>query len=227
MQPFPPPADPPDNASSVLILPLCNHSLLPQSLLIILAVCWYCHYATIPSSHSPPGNSSSVLILPLCNHSLLPQSFLIILAVCWYCHYAIIKNTAGCQDSLFVRAPGSWSKGCEFESQLERWDNFLCQCHLCVLRLIRCPFPPSPPPSFTTVARKRPRSFCHSAKSAGGRLHLNMRTPLTQWSRSGLTMPRSRHSVGTYQVTSLHATCQGTLGHRHLSSLSHCRPTLA
>ena len=36
----------------------------------------------------------------------------------------------------------------------------------------------------------------HSAKSAGGRLHLNMHTPLTQWSRSGLTMPLSRHSVG-------------------------------
>ena len=28
----------------------------------------------------------------------------------------------------------------------------------------------------------------HSAKSAGGRLHLNTHTPLTQRSRSGLTM---------------------------------------
>ena len=36
----------------------------------------------------------------------------------------------------------------------------------------------------------------HSAKSAGGRLHLNTRTPLTQRIRSGLTMPLSRHSVG-------------------------------
>ena len=42
----------------------------------------------------------------------------------------------------------------------------------------------------------------HSAKSAGGRLHLNMHTPLTQWSQSGLTMPLSRHSVGTYLDTS-------------------------
>ena len=33
----------------------------------------------------------------------------------------------------------------------------------------------------------------HSAKSAGGRLHLN--TPLTQRSRSGMTMPLSRQSV--------------------------------
>ena len=39
----------------------------------------------------------------------------------------------------------------------------------------------------------------HSAKSAGGRLHLNMHTPLTQQSQSGLTMLLSRHSVGTYQ----------------------------
>ena len=38
----------------------------------------------------------------------------------------------------------------------------------------------------------------HSVKSAGGRLHLNTHTPLTQRSRSGLTMPLSRHSVETY-----------------------------
>ena len=36
----------------------------------------------------------------------------------------------------------------------------------------------------------------HSAKSTGGRLHLNTHTPLTQRSRGGLTMPLSRHSVG-------------------------------
>ena len=41
----------------------------------------------------------------------------------------------------------------------------------------------------------------HSAKSAGGRLHLNTHTALTQRSRSGLTMPLCRHSVGTYQET--------------------------
>ena len=39
----------------------------------------------------------------------------------------------------------------------------------------------------------------HSAKSAGGRLHLNTHTPLTQRSRGGLTMLLSRHSVGTNQ----------------------------
>ena len=57
----------------------------------------------------------------------------------------------------------------------------------------------------------------HSAKSAGGRLHLNTHTQLTQRSRSGLTMPLSRHTVGTYQETSSHATRQGKLGHNRLS----------
>ena len=49
----------------------------------------------------------------------------------------------------------------------------------------------------------------HSAKSAGGRLHLNTHTPLTQ--QSGLTMLLSMHSVGTYQEMSSHRTLQGTL----------------
>ena len=31
----------------------------------------------------------------------------------------------------------------------------------------------------------------------------------------------SRHSVGIYQEMSSHASCQGTLGHSHLSLLSH------
>ena len=62
----------------------------------------------------------------------------------------------------------------------------------------------------------------HSAKSVGGRLHLNTHTPWTQQSQSGLTMPLSQHSVGTYQEMSPHATHQGTLGHSCLSSLSHC-----
>ena len=37
----------------------------------------------------------------------------------------------------------------------------------------------------------------HSAKSAGGRLHLNTHTALTERSRRGLTMPLSGHSVGS------------------------------
>ena len=68
---------------------------------------------------------------------------------------------------------------------------------------------------------------CHSAKSAGDRLHINTHTPLAQWSQSGLTMLLSRHSVGTYPETSSHATCQGTFGHSHVSLLSHCGLILA
>ena len=67
----------------------------------------------------------------------------------------------------------------------------------------------------------------HSAKSTGGRLHLSTHTPLTRQSRSGLTMLLFRQSVGIYQETSSHTTCQGKLGHSCLSSLSHCGLILA
>ena len=67
----------------------------------------------------------------------------------------------------------------------------------------------------------------HSFKSADGRLHLNTHTPLTQRSRSGVTMSLSRHSVGTYPETSSHETCPGTFGHSRLSSLSYCGLILA
>ena len=43
----------------------------------------------------------------------------------------------------------------------------------------------------------------HSAKSAGGRLYLNMHTPLTERSQSGL----STHGMGTHPETSSHAAC--------------------
>ena len=54
-----------------------------------------------------------------------------------------------------------------------------------------------------------------------------MHTSLTQRSQSGLTMPMSRHSVGTYLEMSLYATCQGTFGHSDLSLLIHCGLILA
>ena len=62
--------------------------------------------------------------------------------------------------SLLVRAPDSWSKGCEFESRQERRESFLLQSQLCVLTLIRCPFHPR----VTAVARKRPRLFCQKCR---------------------------------------------------------------
>ena len=48
----------------------------------------------------------------------------------------------------------------------------------------------------------------HSAQSADERLHLNTHAALTKRSQSGLSMPLFRHSVGAYQETSSHATCQ-------------------
>ena len=108
----------------------------------------------------------------------------------------------------------------EFESQQERLENFLLQSQFSVLTLIQCPFHPR----VTAVACKDPG---HSAKSAGGRLRLNVHTALAQRSWSGLTMPLSRHSVGAYQETSSHAIHQGTFSHSHLSSLSHCGLILA
>ena len=64
------------------------------------------------------------------------------------------------QDSLLVRAPDSWSKGCEFKSQQGQPENFLLQSQLCVLALIRCPFHPP----VTAVARKSTQSFCQKCR---------------------------------------------------------------
>ena len=99
-------------------------------------------------------------------------------------------------------------------------ENVLRHSELCVLTLIRSSFHPR----VTAETRKRSRSFC---QSAGGRIHLNTRTPLTQGSRSGLTIPLSRISVRIYPETSSHSTCQGTFGHSRLSSLNHCELILA
>ena len=93
---------------------------------------------------------------------------------------------------MLVRAPDSSSKGCQFESRQKRRQNFLLHSQLCVLTLIPCPFRSTP-----VLPQWHVKDPCHSAKSAGGRLHLNTYTPLTQRSQSGLTM-LSRRSVGTY-----------------------------
>ena len=58
-----------------------------------------------------------------------------------------------------------------------------------MLTLIWCPFHP-------VLLQWHVKDSSLSAKNAGGRLHLNTHTPLTQRSRSGLTI-LSMHSVGT------------------------------
>ena len=55
----------------------------------------------------------------------------------------------------------------------------------------------------------------HSAKNAGGRLHLNTHSPLTLGSPGRLTM-LTGHSVGTYQVNKLTRNSSGNA--RQLSS---------
>ena len=104
------------------------------------------------------------------------------------------KKRGGSQDGLLVRAMDLWLKGCEFESQQELWENFFSRVNfVCWLLFSVCSTPVLP--------QWHIKEPSHSAKSAGGRLHLNMHKTLTQWSWHGLTMPLSRRSVGTYQKT--------------------------
>ena len=79
-------------------------------------------------------------------------------------------------------------------------------------------------PRVTTVACKRPQSF---HQKCNWQVNLNMNKSLMQRSRSGLTMPLCRHSVGSYQKTSSLPARRGTLGRSHLSSLNHCGLILA
>ena len=72
----------------------------------------------------------------------------------------VCMTQLGSWDSLLVRALDLWLKGCKFESQQEWWENFLLQSQLCVLTLIQCPFHPR----VTTVAHKRPQSFCQKCR---------------------------------------------------------------
>ena len=102
---------------------------------------------------------------------LLPFSFLILCSVCvcvcvcvracvrvCVCVFCLILS--GSRDSLLVRAPDSWSKGCEFESRQVRRGNFLLQIQLRALTLIRCPSHHR----VTAVASKRPRPFCQKCR---------------------------------------------------------------
>ena len=66
----------------------------------------------------------------------------------------------------------------------------------------------SVPPPFPLLLQWHIKDPGHSAKSAGGRFHLNTHTPLTQRCRSELTVS-SRHSVGTYQGKELTRNSSG------------------
>ena len=101
-----------------------------------------------------------------------------------------------------------------------RWENFFSRVNfLCGLLFGVCSTPVLP--------QWHVKDPGHSAKSAGGKLHLNTHTPLTQRSRNVLTVSLCRHGEGTYQKRSSHATRHGKLGRSRLSSLSHCGSVLA
>ena len=117
-----------------------------------LSASWGHYNPSSSCNHSNPSVS--------CNHQN-PSAFYHIISICHHptiLEYLVIitllQTLRGSQDSLFVRAPDSWSKGCRFKSRQERQENFLLQSQLCVLTLIWCLF------CVTGVACKRPRSFC-------------------------------------------------------------------
>ena len=64
------------------------------------------------------------------------------------------------QGQLVGRALDLWSKGCEFESWQEWWENFFLQSYLFVLTLIQHLFHIH----VTAVAGKRPQSFCQKCR---------------------------------------------------------------
>ena len=116
-----------------------------------------------------------------------------------------IKMIPGSWDRLLVKKHQTHhQKVANSSPGRSGWKSFLLQSNF-LYWLIRCLSHPMLP-------QWHVKDPSHSAKSAGGRLHLNMHTLLTHWSRSGLTMPLSGQNVGIYQKTSTHATYQGTLG---------------
>ena len=111
-------------------------------------------------------------------------------------------------DSFLVRALDLWSKGCEFESQQERRKTFFSRVNFVCWLLVGV----FSSPMFLQWHVKDPG---HSAKSSVQVAGFTLTCmPLTQQSQSGLSMWLSKHRVGTYPETSLHATCQGKFGHR-------------
>ena len=73
--------------------------------------------------------------------------------------WCMLSTVNGSRDSLLVRAMDSWTKGCKFESQQERWENFLLKSQLCVLT-----YSVSIPCHVTAVACKRPWLFCQKCR---------------------------------------------------------------
>ena len=96
---------------------------------------------------------------------------------------------------LVGRAPDLWLKCCELESRQEQQENFLLKLNLRADSYFGVR-------SIPALLQWHVKDPGHSAISAGGMLHLNTHTPLSQQSRIRLTMLLSRHSVEAYQEMS-------------------------
>ena len=126
-------------------LPNQRHSMEPDEVLWCVCVCVcvcmrMCACQCVQAQHAYVHACMHMVWVCQCDHNdVCPR--------CW-----VWTTKWGSRDSLLVRAPDSWSKGCEFESQQEWQGNFLLQSRLCVLTLIQCPFHPQ----VTPVACKRP-----------------------------------------------------------------------
>ena len=126
-----------------------------------------------------------------------------------------------CRDSSVGSVPDAWTKGCKFESWQKQQENLLLQSYFPHWLLINiCSTIVLPQWHVKKKKKKGP-----SAKSTSGRL--NMHTYLTQQSWCRQTGYTVLAHCGNLSGKQAHSTCQGTLGHSHLSSLMHCGPTLA
>ena len=118
------------------------------------------------------------------------------------------------QHSSVNRAPDSCSEGHSFRIRQKLRENFLLQTQLSLLLFdVR---------SVPVLPQWHVKDTGHSAKSASGRIRLNMHTPLTQRSRSVLTI-----YVKTYQGNELKRNSSENAHSSLHSSMSHCGLILA
>ena len=102
----------------------------------------------------------------------------------------------GSRDSLLVRALDRDRKVTSSNPGRSGWRNSFSSVNFVCWLFFGVCFNP-------VLLQLHVKDSGHSAKSAGGRSHLNMHTPLTQRSWSGLTTPLSRHSAGTLSENEL------------------------
>ena len=202
-----------------------SYHILPEWLELVLPLCWSLWGpARGHRTKQPLLKTTVILTCKFCCIISVKGNSLLFLSSFFFCAESTINKTvilgsAGIACWLECRTcdlkVGSSNHGRSGRRIFFSWVKFVCW----LLFSVR---------SIPVLLQWHMKDPIHLANSAGGRLHLNSAyIPLTQGSRSGLTMPLSRHSVGTYQEMSSHVTHQGTLGQSRLSLLSHCGLILA